>query len=245
MKTFAIGDVHGNYAQLTDLVYDLRANGFSSKFDRLVFLGDLVDGGPDTNKVLEWAISNKKSFPHWVFLKGNHEDLLLDAVTGRQNKYKSFDLWWSQGGRATTESYVRDRSDLSDYEKSLLKNPRDVITPEHLDFLRTLPIYFEDENGFYVHAGVPHGIKLENFKKRIDDGDEDYIYQALWIRDEFINSKTDWGKKIIYGHTATKEPNIQPNKIGIDTMIRIGGKLTAVELPAEKFYFTEHVGQWW
>jgi serine/threonine protein phosphatase 1 len=52
----------------------------------------------------------------------------------------------------------------------------------------------------------------------------------LWIRDEFIDSERDWGKRIIFGHTYFRQPLVLPNKIGINTMHRNGGRLSAVLL---------------
>ena len=222
MKTYVIGDIHGHYTELMNLMYELNAHGLHSKQDRVVFVGDYVDGGPDTKKVLNQLVSWKQSFPHWVFLRGNHEDLLLDALVGKQKKYGDYYIWYNQGGRQTVDSYKRD-IEGTDLEKGLMK-PIDIIPGEHLQFLLNLPLYFEDENAFYVHGGVPHGMTLENFKKEIDKGNNEYELKAMWIRDEFINSPTDWGKKVIYGHTATREPNVQANKIGIDTMPRDKGK---------------------
>lgn len=246
MKTVAIGDIHGNYKKLMELYSIMLEKGFNPKEDKMVVLGDMVDGGEDVKGVIDQCMQWQDEFPHWVFLRGNHEDMMLDVVVGQMKKYKSFDLWWSQGGRATTHSYIKAMGNkLSDFEQNIV-NPVDVIPVEHLEWLTNLPLYHEEEKYFFVHAGVPHAIKLSNFTKHINEGDEEYIEQALWIRDEFINSNHPWEKKIIYGHTPERQPNIQKNKIGIDTMTRAGGVITALFLPSEEYFQTNPTeGQWW
>ncbi len=240
MRTFAIGDIHGSSLELKRLYEKLLSEAqLDPEKDKLVFVGDYVDGGFDVKGVLTQLIEWDKKYPHWVFLLGNHEDMMLDALIGNQKRYKDFYLWWNQGGRATTNSYKRDLGEeLTDYDRALM-NPREIISSEHIEWLMHRPIYHEDEHYFFIHAGVPHAIKLEHFTKKIDEGDESYREIGLWIRDEFINSKHKWEKKIIFGHTPQQPALLMDNKIGIDTMTRMGGYLTAVELPAEKFYQTE------
>lgn len=240
MKTFVIGDIHGHWLELHHLMMDLLAPKIlDPKKDRVVFLGDYVDGGPQTKEVIEALMGWQKKYPHWVVLYGNHEDLMLDALIYNQKRYGDYYLWWNQGGRATFRSYVAE-ANATDYEKALMK-PIDVIPKEHIEWLKNLPLYFEDENYFYVHAGLRHGLKIENCKKLLKNGTtmraKELSKDMIWIRDEFINSDFDWGKKIIFGHTAVPEPIVQKNKIGIDTMTRMGGRLTAVELPGEIFHF--------
>jgi serine/threonine protein phosphatase 1 len=77
-----------------------------------------------------------------------------------------------------------------------------------------------------VHAGMRKKVPLES-QKKID---------LLWIRDEFIFSDFDFGKRIIFGHTPFKEPLVQTNKIGIDTGAVYGNRLTCVQLPEIKFF---------
>ncbi len=239
-RYFAFGDLHGHYDELM-LLYKklLKEANLDPIKDTLVFLGDYIDGGPDTKKVVGQMIAWEKQYPHWRFLYGNHEDLMLDALIYNKKRYGDFYLWWNQGGQATLASYKDGNED--DYEKSIMQ-PKDVILKEHIGWLKSRPLYFEADNYLFVHAGLLPGLTIEEHKKALDgERAESLSQQMIWIRDQFIDDNYDWGKKIIFGHTAVRTPIIQKNKIGIDTFPRHAGFLTAVELPAEKFYYQDAV----
>lgn len=228
-KTWVLSDVHGHHDELMALYKKLPIN---PKEDRLIMLGDMIDRGPDSRKVIEQCMKWKKRYPHWQFLYGNHCDLMLDALLYNGRIYGSFDLWYQQGGKETFLSYIP--KNLTPYEKSIIQ-VKEAIPQDHLLWLASLPRYFEDENYIYVHAGLKPGKTAE----------ETDPYDLIWIRDEFIDSDYDWGKKVIFGHTPspTLEPWVMKNKIGIDTAVcySANNKLTAIELPAEKFYFQENL----
>lgn len=261
MKTFAIGDIHGHYDQMMRLFDQLmfgKNPPANPNKDIFVFMGDYVDGGPDTKAVLDELISLKEQFPHWKFLFGNHEHLLLDAFNPKHPVYGDYYLWWNQGGEETLNSFKPPRSfGLSDYERSIMQNT-DLITKEYLDFMKGLDLYYENDDYFFIHAGVMPGLSLDKFKKKIDKltpetiTEGDYGYYGIWVRDEFLISEEDWGKKIIFGHTvfpytcylktgphtigAYGEPLVMDNKIGIDQMHHNEGEMIAVELPTETFF---------
>jgi serine/threonine protein phosphatase 1 len=226
-KLFAIGDVHGHFRELLGL-YDrlLREADLRPARDTVVLLGDLVDGGPDTRQVVTWCMTMARRYPHWVFLKGNHEDLLLDALRHHCRTYGSFNLWWSQGGRATADSYLLDSADPA---ATPCARAQTTIPEEHLDWLEERPLYHETETHVFVHAGLRPAISLAAQREQ----------DLLWIREEFLLSRHDFGgKRVVFGHTAHREPRIEPNKLGIDTMRRDCGMLTAAELsgPVPVFY---------
>lgn len=229
MKTFAISDIHGCYDELMALYKKLPID---PKKDRMVFLGDYVDRGLKTKQVVEQLMKWNKKYPHWVFLYGNHEDLMLDALLYGGRVYGSYDLWWSQGGKETANSYLPHN--LSQYEKAIA-TPADFIPKAHIEWLAALPRYFEDDKYIYVHGGIKPGLTPA----------ETDPYDLIWIRNEFIDWPGDFGgKKVIYGHTPGPllEPNVMDNKIGIDTAVCYSAlnKLTAIELPKEIFYFQEN-----
>lgn len=233
-KVYAIGDIHGHFDQFLRLYKQLLKDGFSPKKDTLVLLGDFVDGGSQVKELIDWLIKMKKSYPHWQMLYGNHEDLMLDALVYNGRIYGSYDLWWNQGGKETFQSYV-DPS-LSAYEKAI-SQVEDHIPIEHLDFLRNLPIYYEEDGYFFIHAGLVPGFTLDRWKAELEGKDRDTFRQdSIWIRDQFIQSEYDWGKKIIFGHTTFKKPFIMDNKIGIDGMFHNTGQMFAIKLPEEKIF---------
>jgi serine/threonine protein phosphatase 1 len=219
-KTVAIGDIHGNHEKLIVMYDKLVSLGFAPDSDLLVQVGDLVDGGEKSKEVVEWAIEHKQRYPHWQFLMGNHEDMLVSGVGYAQTRcfpeYSgSFQNWYYQGGFETTQSY--------DPNATLYDTPhqvRSMIDPGHLKWLSDRPLYHETDDFIFVHAGFYPG------RAPAENSD----FDMLWIRHSFIDSIYDWGKKVIYGHTYNAVPVVQPNKIGLDTMTHSRGLLTAVIL---------------
>lgn len=235
-KLFAVGDIHGHFTELTALFETLTTGaGLQPDTDTVVFLGDYVDAGPSTREVVEQLMEWDERYPHWRFLKGNHEDLMLDALVYNFKKYGDYYIWWSQGGRATARSYLPP--DASAYERAIMQ-PREYIPPRHLEWLNNRPLTHEQNGYVFVHAGFAPRIGLAG------QTEED----MLWIRERFVNSDWDFdGKRVVFGHTPFEEPLVMPNKIGIDTVFHDFGKVTAVELdPIDphgdpKFYFSHIV----
>ena len=129
--TVVIGDIHGCYNQLMELMDKVYTwNDDPKKF---IFLGDYVDRGPDSAKVVQYMIDH----PEFICLKGNHEDMML---AGDQ-------MWWMNGGNKTYDSY-----------KEVSKEK----VEEHLEWMRNLPTIYEDEHRIYVHAGLMPGVALED-----------------------------------------------------------------------------------
>ncbi|CAN5378762.1 metallophosphoesterase family protein [soil metagenome] len=226
---FAIGDIHGHFNELFGLMHHLINDAdLRPERDTVVFLGDYVDGGPDTRKVIAWCMEMSHRYPHWVFLKGNHSDMMLDALRYNSRIYGSYDLWWGQGGRETAMSYLP--TDASAYDRSIMQ-PLDYIPQAHLDWLEERPLYHETDRHIFVHAGLRPGIPLAEQSRE----------DMLWIRESFIESDYDFGKRVVFGHTVMPEPLVMPNKIGIDLMYHNAGWLCAVELSGDEpvFYFQE------
>jgi len=207
-KIFAIGDIHGCFYKLCALMDKIKID-FDN--DILLFLGDYIDRGPNSFDVVEYLIDLKKRFQKIVFLKGNHEKMLQRYLLGKDRLN-----YLINGGQPT----------LEDYMKKSRTTGSPLIPQEHLDFLESLSLYYESDNYIFVHAGLRENIPLE----MQDPAD------FLWIREDFVNSDFDFGKRVVFGHTPYAEPLVEPNKIGIDTGAVYGNKLTCVELPALLFY---------
>lgn len=212
-RLVAIGDIHGEYKKLTELfqrlgeVVDLASV-------KVVFLGDYVDGGPDTSLVIDALMQFGVLFPKWVFLRGNHEQMLLDAMSDPDQ----FDTWFLQGGAETFRSYL-DTSTLGGLDRALA-GPKHVIPQTHLNWMDSLPYYHETESFYFVHAGFVPNIPVE----------QSPLSALLWIRDDYIKSTYNWGKIVVSGHTPQLNPRVMSNKILIDTMRHGKGPLTAVIL---------------
>lgn len=210
-RIIAIGDVHGCVESLKSLWEKLEPYE-----DVLhLFIGDYIDRGPDSKGVVDFLLKVKHE-RNTVFLRGNHEKMLLNSIkTGKTRN------WFMNGGRITLNSYGKN-ADLSE------------IPDEHIEFYLNTRLYFETDNYFFVHAGVPPTLTLKQSKE--DEEAHDYF---LWGREHLNALAPPWEKTVVFGHTPMPEPLNQQNMIGIDTgcvFNRPGlGKLTAVLLPETKF----------
>ena len=175
--------------------------------DDLIFIGDYIDRGEDSKGVIDILIKLMESSSNVQCLMGNHESLFLDYFYGRNEN--SFLI---NGGVATLNSYR--------------VNKKIYIPPEHISFIGALKTLIELDDYYIVHAGLMPGIEIE--KQTIKD--------KLWIREDFIFSDYNFGKKVIFGHTPFPAPYIDATKIGLDTGAVFGNKLTCIELPGEKIY---------
>jgi serine/threonine protein phosphatase 1 len=207
-RIFAVGDIHGCFAKLISLMDIIDID---PKKDTLLFIGDYIDRGTQSKEVVDYLIDLPRRQSRVIFLKGNHEVMLHLYLSGSERF-----SFLANGGQATLDSYLKDHS-------RTLENP---IPSTHLNFFDTLRPYYETDQYIFVHAGLKAKVPL-------DEQDE---WDMFWIRDEFIYSDFDFGKRVIFGHTPFREPLVFDNKIGIDTGAVYGNKLTCVELPAVKFY---------
>ncbi len=222
---YAIGDVHG-LAQRLRALHEAILLDWATLHDALdavvVHLGDYIDRGPDSRGVIATimaleAEARGRSDLHVISLRGNHEQMMIDAV-GRANA-AARRLWTINGGDVAIASYRRARP-----------QERTLVDPSHLRWVRRLPVMHQDpERGLvFVHAGIDP----ETFP-----GCEDAV--RLWTRaGDFFNSGA-WpdrpelrGVTVVHGHTPTADfaPDVQPQRINIDTGAVFGGPLTCVAL---------------
>jgi serine/threonine protein phosphatase 1 len=196
-RLLAIGDIHGCLTQLQKLLGMVLPD----EQDQVVFLGDYVDRGPDSAGVIEELIDFRKKLPRTVFLRGNHEQMLLDYLAGRNTS-----LFLMNGGDKTLASYRA---------KGWWPLPE-----AHLAFLKMLKDRHETNRFIFVHAGLRPGAPLT----------EQVQEDLLWIRQDFICSDYDWGKTVVYGHTPLQEPFFSETRVGLDTGCVYGRVLTCCDL---------------
>ncbi len=178
--------------------------------DTLIFLGDYIDRGPDPKGVVDFLVQLRSECEgRVIFLKGNHEVMFLDYLKGWNRE-----AYLYYGGTSTVESYSRERGSF-------------YLPEDHRRFFNDLGVFYEAADYIFVHAGLKPGLPMEQQSE--DD--------MLWIRAEFIDSDYDWGRRVIFGHTAFMVPHIEKNKIGIDTGAVYGRELTCVILPGMDFIF--------
>jgi serine/threonine protein phosphatase 1 len=198
--TYAVGDIHGCLDKLKSLIAACRQHAGSEEMT-LVFLGDYIDRGPESAGVVRYMLSLQADAPqHVVALKGNHEDWALSVLNGEPAR-----AWLRNGGSATLASYGVDEVG--------------GLPREHLDWLRSRPLTYDDGRRMFVHAGVDP-------QKPLDAQD---AVDLLWIREPFLNDTRDYGRLIVHGHTPleTAKPDLRPNRLNLDTAAVFGGALTA------------------
>ena len=178
--------------------------------DALIFLGDYIDRGENSKGVIDFILKLLKSSSRVHCLLGNHEDIFLNFLAG-----EDITTFLANGGETTLESYLIDGEIL--------------IPPNHITFFKSLQTWIELDDYYVVHAGLRPGVEIEG------QTHEDLI----WIRDSFIFSDYDFGKKVIFGHTPFTKPLVTDNKIGLDTGAVYGNRLTCLELPRMKFHSVE------
>ncbi len=211
---YAVGDIHGERAKLEALLTQLPL----TTDDTLVFIGDYIDRGPDSCGVIELILALKSSRPNTVFLRGNHEQMLLDARDyfrpgGRQVSQDLGLLWFTNGGDSTLASYPEQSGTWYDR-----------IPTSHWEFIESTLMEFPATNYRFVHAGV-----LPTKAKWLHPEHD----PRLWVREDFIASSENFGKVIVFGHTAMKEVFVMGNKIGIDTGVAYGGPLSSIAVDDE------------
>lgn len=210
-KIFAIADIHGCLDKLQRLIRDIKADPVN---DTLVFIGDYIDRADGSKEVVDYILRLEKTYQKMICLRGNHETMLLRYLQGVEE-----DIYLANGGLATLNAYGILRSDAPRERKK-------KIPADHLRFFKSLLPYYETDQFIFVHAGLIPGIPLA----------EQSLYDLQWVRQTFIDSDYDFGKRVVFGHTHFSAPLITANKIGIDTGAVYGGRLTCVELPNLKFY---------
>lgn len=203
-RLIAVGDIHGEFDKLNSLLNKLNL----TDNDTTVFLGDYIDRGNNSKEVIERLIELSKQ-TSCIFLKGNHEDLLLKTIETRDEE--DIAHWLISGGITTFDNY-------GDFPS---------IFNLHGEFFDNLRMYYKTDNYLFVHAGI-------NPEKTLEEQNSDDL---LWIREEFFENPHNLKQKIIFGHTIFDKPYIKDDKIGINTGCGVdkNGYLTAYICYEETF----------
>jgi serine/threonine protein phosphatase 1 len=214
--TYAIGDIHGRDALLermhARIVHDPHREKDALK-PIVVHLGDYIDGGPESHKVLDRIMRGSDAF-ETIALLGNHEALMLDCLETDDR-----DVWWnwlSNGGDKTLEAFGVPFKTNGFSSQALT----DALGEQKIRWLRGLPLYHVVDDYLFVHAGIVPGTPL----------DQQQTKDMLWIRTRFLESEADHGYTVVHGHTPTEVPEVKKNRIGIDTEAARPKTLTAVAL---------------
>lgn len=231
MRSFAIGDIHGG---LKALIQVLNAIKITEK-DRLIFMGDYVDGWSESAQVIDFLIQLKSKI-NCVFLKGNHDVWCQNWLKNSDDVNPS---WYLHGGKETIESYLT-------YNIAEKKN--------HFRFFEEMPMYFLDkENRLFLHAGFTsmHGVEKEKFE--LSFCTDRTLWETVLALDENIDlnhryypKRLKHYKEIYIGHTPTTNYEIsvpinKSNLWNIDTGAAFKGKLTALNIDTKEFYQSDNL----
>jgi serine/threonine protein phosphatase 1 len=161
--------------------------------------------------------------PHALFLRGNHDQLLIDFLAG--GSVEGFDLWMYNGGVETLDSFGIDGASVAFYsDTAMLMRLRETLTaalaPGVAEWLDGLAFTLRFGDYLFVHAGVRPGVPLE----------EQDPQDLIWIREPFLSDGSDHGAVVVHGHTPAEEVDVRPNRIGIDTGAVFSGELSCLVL---------------
>ncbi|SEO06161.1 serine/threonine protein phosphatase 1 [Salinihabitans flavidus] len=215
---YAVGDIHGQRAMLEDALARIERD--SGADARVVFLGDLVDRGPDSRGVIELLSQGVAAGRDWTVLRGNHDRLysyFLRQVPCTDPQILVGYQWLHEriGGVETLRSYgIEVPAGMRHYQ--LLKEALAVIPQAHLNFMDSLPTHLEAGELLFVHAGIRPGLPLEQQSE--DD--------MLWIRDEFLDYKEPHPWLVVHGHTPERRPVHMGNRVNLDSGAGFGRPLT-------------------
>lgn len=229
-RILVISDIHGEIEKFEQLLEEAQ---YDAKQDQLILLGDYVDRGLNARAVIEKVKELKEDGA--LVLKGNHEDMMIKALTTTDEE-RSWNHWVKRnGGDKTLYSYGFVEEDImvneKDFRKPILQSR---VLEEHVKFIQKLDHYIETEEYIFVHAGVEP-------LKRVSECEP---YTLMWIRNEF-HSEYSGEKVVVFGHTETKTLHGNDNCnvyfgnnciIGIDGGAVYGGQLNCLELPSKKVY---------
>lgn len=227
-RIYAIGDIHGRFDLLFRLMSAIVAdvNKRPRAMQRIVVLGDFIDRGPDSAKIIK-ALSALRTDERMIVLKGNHESTLVDGIRGDR---AALEAWIDFGGDATLRSFGAQDDDIWPADsRKLVDNVRRIIPESVVDWLAELPLTHRAGSYLFAHAGLKPGVSLT--RQREDD--------ILWIRGEFTESTADHGVIVVHGHTISERVSVLPNRIGVDTGAYRTGRLSAVGLEAGEHWIIE------
>ncbi len=235
MRLVAVGDIHGMLAELRQLntkvtndvkVASMRPESFATTW---IYLGDYVDRGPDSAGVIDYLLDIKSKLgpdDDVVFLRGNHEQLLLDFLE-QENDDAPF--WLRSGGFETLESYgvFLNRKHNTLQRNAAREELRRKVPPAHLQFLQETKLSHTIADYFFCHATVDPEVSF----------DKQVAKDLLWSRNTKFLDENYIGKLVVHGHTPVKKPILAKGHANVDTGAYATGELTALILFGTDQYF--------
>lgn len=221
---YAVGDIHGCYDLLKDVLAKLAADTERFANGRrpiLIFLGDYVDRGPQSARVMEALVwLRRRGDLEMHFLKGNHEQALLEFLDAPERGGP----WIGFGGAETLTSYGVEPPSTGAPPEAFVA-ARDALLERmpasHLRLLQQLETMVVVGDYAFVHAGIRPGTPLS-------EQDETDL---LWMRRGFVDQPGPFEKVIVHGHTwLSEQPQLSQHRLGLDTGAYATGVLSAVRI---------------
>lgn len=233
---YAVGDVHGRADLLEALVEKILHDALTHKSvtgidepAELVFIGDVIDRGPDSCGALEFLAA----ITEWpevepIFVLGNHEEMLLKFLEDPIGHKR----WLRFGGYETLLSYNLALSGDLFEDKILLRIAEDLRSAmeHHLALLETFVPSHTNGNLHFVHAGADPAVSMELQSQR----------DMIWGTDAFTAAARTDGQWVVHGHTVVEKPIVKSGRISIDTGAYLTGALTALKVSGAEISFLTH-----
>jgi serine/threonine protein phosphatase 1 len=222
LTLYLVGDIHGRRDLLRDM--HQRIDGDKARRGgapaREIYLGDYIDRGPSSAGVIS-ELLDRAAHVDAVFLRGNHEQMLLDLLDG----HDVLEDWLHVGGTATLLSYgVAPRLIARLVSPAAIRRQLAAALPaEHRRFYEGTQLYARLGPYLAVHAGLRPGLPLE----------AQSAMDLLCIRREFLQYTGDLGFIVVHGHTPAIAPELRPNRINIDTGAFATNRLTTLRIDAD------------
>jgi serine/threonine protein phosphatase 1 len=216
MEIYVIGDIHGAFRALEQV---LERSPFRPGIDRLIQLGDVADGWPDTPECVERLLS----IPNSIWLQGNHDWWTAEWLATHAAPDGINHSWYSQGGRATYQAYQR--------------GPREQLERHFTAFFGQQLPYFEDEqNNLYVHAGYDPTRPITQQEP----------FDLIWTRDLWLGGWEALGyTECFIGHTPTwpdsPVPTRRANVWNLDQGAGYSGRLSMLNVRTKEFVQSDPV----
>lgn len=221
LTLYLVGDIHGRLDLLQavhrQIDEDKARRGGPA---REIYLGDYIDRGPSSAGVVSELVQ-RSTRAETVFLRGNHEQILLDLLAGQS----ILEDWLRVGGTSTLLSYgVAPRLITRLFSPAAIRRQLEAALPEaHRRFYEKTQLYARLDPYLAVHAGLRPGLPLE----------AQHPNDLLYIRGEFLQFAGDLGFIVVHGHTPAMLPELRPNRINIDTGAFATNRLTALRIDAD------------
>ena len=211
----AVGDIHGRADLLERLFHKIDRMTEETRATE-IYLGDYVDRGADSRRVIALLLDRRQSGKALVLLRGNHETMFLRALEDDA----SLLAWLNYGGLATLTSYGVNAENAFRDPASVRAALNDAMPQQHKDFLQNLPLFYRDGEFLFVHAGIRPNVPLDHQTET----------DLTTIREPFLSSSEDFGFVVVHGHTPGEYPVLRDNRIGLDTGAFHTSRLTAIKL---------------